>query len=157
MVVGVSASPAWAGCAADRGYYYSAVKSNYLDLVKAPQAPPGHTLSITLTAGLTATGTVGGQVSGDVSAIIAGAQASVNASIALSLSVSVTVGDSFKIPSTVGGKAVKVGYLHAGAERDSMNWAYGQYTPTCTFSTIRSGTANLPWYVPAFWATYTYV
>lgn len=135
------------GCSPDAGYSYNSVRSYLYDMVPYSQGPGGHTLSIQITAGVSVTGTVGGQVSGDVNAIVAKAKVDVNASIALQLTASVTYGDSWTVPSTW-----RWGYLHAGANRDTMNWEYGYYNGACQYIVSRRGTANLPYHIPAFWS-----
>lgn len=136
------------GCPYDYDYVYSNVSSHNVDMVPPASAPGGHTLSISLTAGLTVTGTVGGSVSGDVNLIVAGAKADVNASIALSIAASVIYTDTWTVPSTW-----TKGYLHAGAAKDKMNWAYGTEGGTCKWRVLRSVTADLPYQDPAFWHT----
>jgi hypothetical protein len=136
------------GCPPDPTYSYSGVSSHNVGMVPPASAPGGHTLSIAITAGTSVTGTVGGSVSGDVNAIVAGAKAQVSASIALTLSASVTYSDSWKVPSSW-----RLGYLHAGAQRKQMTWKYGHYKANCAWHTDRSGTAKLPYHIPAFWST----
>ncbi|WP_405619422.1 hypothetical protein [Streptomyces sp. NBC_00076] len=136
------------GCPPDPTYSYSNVSTHHVGMVPPASAPGGHTLSIAITAGTSVTGTVGGSVSGDVHAIVAGAKAQVNASIALTLSASVTYTDSWKVPSSW-----RIGYLHAGAQRKEMTWKYGHYKANCAWRTDRSGTAKLPYHIPAFWST----
>ena len=110
-----------------------------------PQIP----LTIALTAGLTVSGTIGGQVSGDVSLIVAGAQAQVNASLTTSLTAQVTyTAGPWTVPSNV-----HIGYLHAGADKESMVWKYGHYAATCAYVLNRSGSLDEPWHLPHFWAT----
>jgi hypothetical protein len=155
-VVMLPGVPAFAGggavpntCQPDYTYVYGSVYSNNVDMVPPASAPSGHTLSIQISAGLSITGTVEGQVSGDLSAIVVGAQASVSASISYTLSASVTYGDSWTVP-----RSVSVGYLHAGAAHDHMIWRFGHTSGNCqTWIVDRSGTANLPYRIPAFWST----
>jgi hypothetical protein len=136
------------GCPPDPTYSYSGVSSHNVGMVPPASAPGGHTLSIAITAGTSVTGTVGGQVEGSVNAIVAGAKAQVNSSIALKLEASVTYKDTWTVPSSW-----RLGYLHAGAHRDEMTWKYGHYKANCAWHTDRSGTAKLPYHIPAFWST----
>ena len=149
LVVGTGGT-AFAGGAPEYTYAFSHKSVYDYNMVPASSAPPGHTLSIQLTAGLSVTATIGGEVSGEASAIVAGLKASVNASVAMTLTASVTYGDSWKVPA-----GVTRGYLHAGAERQKADWVYERLTPACAWQTVRSGTANVPFHIPAFWSTTT--
>jgi len=136
-------------CPPDYGYSYSGAKSRTVDMVLPASGGPRIPLTIALTAGLTVSGTVGGQVSGDVSLILAGAQAQVNAALTTSLTAQVTyTGGPWTVPSNV-----HIGYLHAGADKESMVWKYGHYAATCAYVLNRTGSLDEPWHLPHFWAT----
>ena len=136
-------------CPPDYGYSFSGARSRTVDMVLPSSGGPGIPLTIALTAGLSVSGTVGGQVSGDVNLIVAGAQAQVNASLTTSLTAQVTyTGGPWTVP-----RNVHIGYLHAGADKESMVWKYGHYAPTCAYVLNRTGSLDEPWHLPHFWAT----
>lgn len=135
-------------CGTESSYEYSAVKSQHVGMVPPSSAPGGHTLGITLTAGTSITGTISGSVQGEQSIIVAGAKETLGLSFALSMTASVSYSDSWKVPSSW-----RKGYLHAGADRDTMNWQYGHYGANCKWVVTRHGVAKLPYHLPAFWST----
>jgi len=158
LIVSVTITPGGGANAASRaakarppdyGYSYSRAGSHTVDMVLPSSGGPGIPLTIALTAGLTVSGTVGGQVSGDMNLILAGAQAQVNASLTTSLTAQVTyTGGPWTVP-----RNVHIGYLHAGADKESMVWKYGHYAPTCAYVLNRTGSLDEPWHLPHFWAT----
>jgi hypothetical protein len=149
-----SALPAHAstdGCPVEYYYKYGAVSNSYRDAtsVNPVYGQAGVRVGITLTQGKSVTGTVGGAISGEVSAVVAGAKAEVSSSIALTKTASVQYTGSFTIPATW----TNGGYLHVGGYTKKMTWYYANTTPTCGERINRSGTANLPTSIPAYWTT----
>jgi hypothetical protein len=133
-------------CGTQSSYQFSTPKSHHIGLVPPSSAPGGHTLSITLTAGSSITGTISGAAQTEESIIVAKAKETFSVSFALSMSVSVSYSDSWKVPTSW-----RKGYLHAGADRDTMNWNYGHYGAGCKWVIVRKGVAKLPYEMPAFW------
>lgn len=149
-----AAAPAIAttdSCPPDYAYTWSSTSSNKIDLVPYSTAPGGHTLSITLTAGASISIQIGGSLETSQSILIASAKESINASITGTLTASVSYGDSWTVPSNA-----SYGELHAGANRYYSHWSYGHYSPSCTWVVTSTGTANMPWHLPAFWSVTHY-
>jgi len=144
------ASPASAsalGCPPDYDYSWSSTSSNKVDMVPYATAPGGHTLSITLTAGASVSISIGGSLETTQSVLVLSAQESINANITGTLTASVSYSDSWTVPS-----GASYGELHVGANRYNSHWSYGHYTPACNWLITSSGTANMPWHLPAFWS-----
>ncbi|MEU2778452.1 hypothetical protein ABZ646_37640 [Streptomyces sp. NPDC007162] len=135
-------------CGTESSYEFSSPKSARIGMVPPSSAPGGHTLSITLTAGTSVTGTITGSLQTEESAIVASAKQTVGVSFALTMTASVSYGDTWKVPASW-----RKGYLHAGADRDTMNWNYGHYGAGCKWVIVRKGVAKLPYHIPAFWST----
>ncbi|WP_405950740.1 hypothetical protein OG588_35025 [Streptomyces prunicolor] len=135
-------------CGTGSVYDFGTPKSARIGMVPPSSAPGGHTLGITLTAGTSITGTISGTVSGEEGIIVAKAKESVTASIALTMTASVSYSDSWKVPASW-----RKGYLHAGADRDTVNWSYGHYGANCKWVVTRHGVAKLPYHIPAFWSS----
>lgn len=135
-------------CGTASSYQFGSPKSSRIGMVPPSSAPGGHTLGISLTAGTSITGTISGSLQTEESAIVASAKQTVTASIALTMTASVTYSDSWKVPSSW-----RKGYLHAGADRDTVSWNYGHYGAGCKWVIVRKGTAKLPYHIPAFWSS----
>ncbi|WP_460625972.1 hypothetical protein [Intrasporangium mesophilum] len=146
-----AAQASTSGCPVEYYYRFANVTTAYKDAANIPPAygGPGVLVGITITEGKTVTGTVGGAVSGEVGIIVAEAKVDVSGSIALSKTASVAYSGSKTIPMTW----TTGGYLHVGGFTKKMTWYYARTTPTCGEQVIRSGPANLPYHIPAFWAT----
>jgi hypothetical protein len=138
-------------CPVEYYYKYSPVTNAYKDAtgVAPVYGQPGITVSITITRGQSVTGTIGGSASGEASAIVAGAKAEVSSSIALTKTASVSYTGTATIPRTW----TNGGYLHVGGYTKKMTWYYANTTPSCGERINRSGPANLPTSVPAYWTT----
>lgn len=135
-----------AGCPPDPGYSFTSPAHNFTDMVSSAEGGSGVHLSITLTSGRTVSTTLTGTLETSESLFIESASLSLSLAVESSITTSVSYGGDWTVPSTW-----SVGYLHAGADRESVNWTYGSYNGACTWIVARSGTANMPYHVPAFW------
>ncbi|MFJ9120836.1 hypothetical protein ACIRJO_35575 [Streptomyces sp. NPDC102394] len=135
-------------CGTETAYQFGTPKSEHIGMVPPSSAPGGHTLGITLTAGSSITGTISGSATAEESVIVAKAKETLGVSVALSLTASVSYSDTWKVPSSW-----RKGYLHAGADRDTVSWNYGHYGSGCKWVIVRKGVAKLPYHIPAFWST----
>jgi hypothetical protein len=151
MIAPLSASAGTQSCPVEYYYKYGGITNTFKDAtgVNAVYGQAGLHVSITIVQGKSVTGTIGGAVSGEVSAIVAGAKADVSSSIALSKTSSVSYTGSTTIPSTW----TNGGFLHVGGYTKKMTWYYANTTPTCGEHINRSGPANLPTSIPAYWTT----
>jgi hypothetical protein len=150
-ITGGSAQALGVGCPVEYYYKYTNVTNSFRPAagVNPVWGGPGVVIGITMSQGKTITGTVGGSVSTEVSAIVAGAKVDVNGSISLSKTTTVIYSGSKVINATW----KNGGFLHVGGVSKAMTWAYANTTPTCGERIVRTGTANLPYAVPAFWVT----
>jgi hypothetical protein len=123
--------------------YSSVVTSSIKSPDKTVYGQSGVTLSITEQSGTTTTGTVTGTGSYTVSAVVFSAQGQVSTSIALSKTATVSRGGSWTVPASQ-----SQGWLADGAQGRKMHWIYHKQNGNCTFTTLGSGTANLPTLAP---------
>ncbi len=151
MIAPLSATAGTQSCPVEHYYKYGGVTNSYKDAtgVNPVYGQPGISVSIAITHGKSVNGTIGSALSGEASAIVASAKAEVNASIALTKTASVTYTGSVTIPKTW----KNGGYLHVGGYTKKMTWYYANSTPTCGEHINRSGPANLPTSIPAYWTT----
>jgi hypothetical protein len=146
VVAAGPASAAPAGCAYESGYGFSSPAHNFQDLVSSAEGGGGTQLNITLTSGRTTTSTVTGSLQTTEGFFIASATETYSLAFAKAITTQVAYGFTWTVPRTW-----SVGYLHAGSDRQSMKWTYGHLASSCVWVVTSSGTANLPYHVPASW------
>lgn len=133
-------------CPADPGYDFSSPAHNFIDMVSSSEGGGGTHLTITLTKGRSTSTTVSGTLSTSEGVFLASASVSLGLSVQQTITTSVAYGGDWTVP-----QSWSVGYLHAGADRESAKWSYGEYYGNCSYHVLHSGTANMPYHAPAFW------
>ncbi|MEV6056387.1 hypothetical protein [Streptomyces sp. NPDC052107] len=134
------------GCPPDPGYKFSAVQHKYKDMVSSVEGHKDETIGITITKGITVTKTITGTVAAEEGVIFANAKESVSGSLGNAITTQVAYSATWKVDRPIG-------YLHAGADEQSMHWEHGSYNGASKWIVGREGTAVFPYHVPTFWHT----
>ena len=139
-----AAAPASAACEYFTYYSYSGIT---VSRIHAPgrivYGQSGVLLNLTSTVSSTVTGTIGGSGTYTASAVVSSAAVTVSTSISKAKTYSIAVGGSWRVPATQAN-----GWLADGAQGRKMSWRNLRQNGNCTFTTLASGTANLPTLAP---------